>query len=93
MKRMGLPDEVASTFLFLSSDLSSYINGENLMVDGVGQQYDKTKNIVLIGAGEIGRHLQAISKLKNVSIDVVEPNEISIQILKSSYLKLIIQIN
>ena len=49
----------------------------------------KTKNIVLIGAGEIGsRHLQAISKLKNVSIDVVEPNEISIQIAKSRLLEI-----
>ena len=34
MKRMGLPNEVASAVLFLSSDLSSFVNGENLMVDG-----------------------------------------------------------
>ncbi len=34
MKRMGLPNEVASAVLFLASDLSSFVNGENLMVDG-----------------------------------------------------------
>tara|TARA_B100002052_G_C15886145_1_gene601639 strand:- start:3812 stop:4786 length:975 start_codon:yes stop_codon:yes gene_type:complete len=42
------------------------------------------KNIVLIGVGEIGsRHLQAISKMRNVSIDVVDPNKISIQNAKT----------
>ena len=34
MKRMGLPNEVASAVLFLASDLSSFVSGENLMVDG-----------------------------------------------------------
>ena len=31
---MGLPHEIASAVLFLSSDASSFVTGENLMVDG-----------------------------------------------------------
>jgi len=34
MKRMGTPEEVAEACLFLASDKSSFITGENLMVDG-----------------------------------------------------------
>ena len=32
--RLGAPEEVASAILFLASDLSSYITGQNLLVDG-----------------------------------------------------------
>jgi len=34
MARMGQADEVADAILFMSSDLSSYVTGQNLMVDG-----------------------------------------------------------
>ena len=34
MKRMGTVEEVANIVLFLSSDVSSYINGEIISVDG-----------------------------------------------------------
>lgn len=34
MPRLGVPEDVASAALFLASDEASYINGENLMVDG-----------------------------------------------------------
>lgn len=34
IKRMGKPEEVASTVLFLASDASSYITGATIMVDG-----------------------------------------------------------
>lgn len=34
MKRWGSPEEVAKACLFLSSNLSSYVTGENLNVDG-----------------------------------------------------------
>ena len=33
-KRVGHPDEVADLCVFLASDKSSYINGENIRVDG-----------------------------------------------------------
>ena len=34
MKRFGTPDEVARVVLFLASDLSSYVNGALIPVDG-----------------------------------------------------------
>jgi 3-oxoacyl-[acyl-carrier protein] reductase len=33
-RRVGLPDEVADVCVFLASDKSSYVNGENIRVDG-----------------------------------------------------------
>lgn len=35
--RMGEPEEVANAFLFLASDLASYVTGEILSVDGAAQ--------------------------------------------------------
>ena len=34
LQRMGEPQEVANAFLFLASDLASYVTGEILSVDG-----------------------------------------------------------
>ncbi len=34
MRRVGRPEEIAKTALFLASDLSSYITGQVLRVDG-----------------------------------------------------------
>lgn len=34
LQRAGRPDEVANVALFLASDLSAYINGQNIIVDG-----------------------------------------------------------
>ncbi len=33
-RRIGDPEDIAGTALFLASDLSSYVNGESLVVDG-----------------------------------------------------------
>lgn len=37
LQRMGEPQEVANAFLFLASDLASYVTGEILSVDGAAQ--------------------------------------------------------
>ncbi|GAA0255172.1 SDR family oxidoreductase [Haladaptatus pallidirubidus] len=34
LRRFGTPDEVAKTALYLASDLSSYVTGESIVVDG-----------------------------------------------------------
>lgn len=34
LNRMGKPEEVAQTILFLASDMSSFITGQNIVVDG-----------------------------------------------------------
>jgi len=34
LKRLGKPEEVASSVLFLSSDASSYITGTSFLIDG-----------------------------------------------------------
>ena len=34
MKRVGQPEDVANAFVFLASDLASYVTGEVLSVDG-----------------------------------------------------------
>jgi NAD(P)-dependent dehydrogenase (short-subunit alcohol dehydrogenase family) len=34
MKRMGTPDEVAQVVLFLASNLSSYVTGAEIGIDG-----------------------------------------------------------
>lgn len=36
LKRLGKPEEIAKTIIFLASDDSSFINGENIKVDGGG---------------------------------------------------------
>jgi NAD(P)-dependent dehydrogenase (short-subunit alcohol dehydrogenase family) len=41
--RAGLPDDVASTALFLASDASSFITGHDIVIDGgmgVGQNWE-----------------------------------------------------
>ena len=42
LKRMGKPDEVASSVLFLASEASSYVTGATFMVDDgwTGQLYN-----------------------------------------------------
>jgi 3-oxoacyl-[acyl-carrier protein] reductase len=34
MKRLGNPDDIANAALFLASDMSSYVTGQVLRVDG-----------------------------------------------------------
>jgi 3-oxoacyl-[acyl-carrier protein] reductase len=34
LKRLGLPEDVANVVLFLASDLSSYVTGQVIAVDG-----------------------------------------------------------
>ena len=34
LKRVADPEEIAKVVLFLSSDLSSYVTGQNIRVDG-----------------------------------------------------------
>ena len=34
IKRIGKPSEIADTVIYLVSDLSSFVNGTNIVVDG-----------------------------------------------------------
>ena len=34
LKRIGTPEDIANAFMFLASDMASYITGEILQVDG-----------------------------------------------------------
>ena len=34
MKRMARSEEIANVALFLATELSSYVNGQNIIVDG-----------------------------------------------------------
>ena len=34
MKRVGTPEEIANTALFLASEMSSYVTGETILVSG-----------------------------------------------------------
>ena len=34
LKRLGAPEEIANTILFLASDESGYVTGHNISVDG-----------------------------------------------------------
>jgi len=34
LRRLGMPDDIANAALFLASDLSSWITGQTLVVDG-----------------------------------------------------------
>ena len=34
MRRVGEPEDIANAFLFLASDMASYVTGEILSVDG-----------------------------------------------------------
>lgn len=49
MRRLGAADEIAKAILFMTSDLSSYITGQNLMVDG-GWTAANVKNSAQRGA-------------------------------------------
>ena len=34
MRRSGLPEDIANTAVYLASDLSSFVNGQRIAVDG-----------------------------------------------------------
>ena len=34
LRRVGMPQDMADVILFLASDRSSYVNGDEIMVDG-----------------------------------------------------------
>ncbi|MGQ9778007.1 MAG: SDR family oxidoreductase, partial [Thermodesulfobacteriota bacterium] len=62
--RMGKPEEVAQSVLFLASDRSSYITGQTLIVDG-GILKMRSKGVVITGMEifcSIGRNLEEFTQ-------------------------------
>jgi NAD(P)-dependent dehydrogenase (short-subunit alcohol dehydrogenase family) len=57
--RAGLPDDVAKAAVFLASDGSSFINGQDILVDGGLTAVGRGWSATVAGRDEVGRRIKA----------------------------------
>jgi NAD(P)-dependent dehydrogenase (short-subunit alcohol dehydrogenase family) len=62
--RAGLPDDIAQAAVFLASDASSFVNGQDIVVDGGHSAVTRGWSTMLAGRTEMGKRLkEAAAKL------------------------------